>query len=106
MQTVPHQTTQVVMRNWSLSFLQELTLVEELNLVERRGPAQVLQPMGLILSSQILAIPEEQVKEKILLIPIIQVVESLAPSKVVTAANKEEVVVEKDPGVEISLPLV
>ena len=106
MQTVPRQTTQVVMRNWNLSFLQELTLVEEMNLAEGRGPVQVLQPMGLILSSQILDIPKEHVKEKILLIPIIRVVVSRAPSKVATAAIREEVVVEKDPGVEISLPLV
>jgi hypothetical protein len=51
-------------------------------------------------------IPKGRAKEKTLLIPIVLILESLAPSKVVMAAGCEEAVVGRDLEVAISLPLV
>jgi hypothetical protein len=51
-------------------------------------------------------IPKGRAKERALLIPIVLILESLAPSKVVMEAGYEEAVVGRDLEVAISLPLV
>ena len=93
------------MKKLNLLSLLELMLVGTQTLAGRQDLAQTLQLMVLSLS-QMPDLVNELAEEKTLPIPITQAAESQAPSKVATAAYRNEAVAEKGLEVTVSLPLV